>query len=210
MEIEIKYQIQDRETADAIWESDYFKHMEEAGSRESLIMKCAYFDTEDSVLRQKDIAFRVRTEGLGTVATLKWNGNSQDGLHVREEINVPITDPACLIQPSPDIFKESEDGKALLEIVGDKPLISVLEIHFRRRRLRVDRGDCLCEVVIDVGEIVTDYGEVPICELEVELFTGSKEALLQIGAGLAKHFKLTPINESKYARGLQVLDAARK
>ena len=202
----MKYRIPDRETADAIWESDYFKHIEDMDYRESLFMKGAYFDTEDSVLRSHDIAFRVRTEGSGSIATLKWGGGNYKGFHTRQEINVPIDDDACLLQPCAEIFKESEDGRALLEMIGGKPLYSVLEIHFLRRKLRVDAGDCICEVAIDVGEIVTDGGQEPICELELELFSGSQERLQEIGAGLEKHFGLAPEIEPKYVRGLRLLD----
>ena len=56
MEIEVKYLIKDRETADKIWEDKFLTSMEEEGSRETLYMKSAYFDTEDGILSKNDIA----------------------------------------------------------------------------------------------------------------------------------------------------------
>ncbi|MDO4552054.1 MAG: CYTH domain-containing protein [Bacillota bacterium] len=209
MEIELKYNIPDRETADRIWESDHFASVEDAGSREAVIMKGAYFDTEDQVLRSNYISFRVRTEGTGAMATLKQKNSGNEALHVRREINVPIRDNACLIQPSPAIFQESREGQELLKLVGERPLRCMLEIHFLRRKLRVDTGDCLCEVAIDVGEIITDAGCLPLCELEVELFTGDQKSLMEIGEGVAQRFGLKPESRSKYARGLAFLDSSK-
>lgn len=70
MEIETKYMIPDRETADRLWDDKYLASMEEEGSRETVLMKAAYFDTEDSLLAKNDIALRVRTEGESIFATL--------------------------------------------------------------------------------------------------------------------------------------------
>ena len=109
-------------------------------------MKSAYFDTEDHILSKNDIAFRVRMEGTRVVASLKWNGTVEKGLHIRGEINVPVDDPACFIQPLPDIFKESETGREVMSLVGDQKLRSLLEINFLRRRLRVDNGRSILEV----------------------------------------------------------------
>ncbi|MEI8216686.1 MAG: CYTH domain-containing protein [Eubacteriales bacterium] len=205
MEIEMKYSIKDKETSDLIWEDDYINSLADENSRENIYMKAAYFDTEDKVLSAKDIAFRVRKEGNRVVASLKWNGESSDGRHKREEINVPVNDEACFITPDPSIFKESEDGRWMLKILGGKELVNVLETRFFRRKVRIDTGECICEVAIDIGEIVTDSGSEPICELEIELFSGSEESLKEIGALIAEKYQLVPENRSKYARGLRIL-----
>jgi inorganic triphosphatase YgiF len=169
-------------------------------------MKAAYFDTEGSALAKKDIAFRVRMEGTRVVASLKWNGGSDNGLHTREEINVPVADEACFIMPDPAIFKESEAGRAMIEILDNKPLHNVLENRFLRSKMKIDTGTCICEVAIDIGEIVTDFGNEPICELEIELFTGSEESIREIGHSLSEKYGLIPQNQSKYARGLKILN----
>jgi len=205
MEIEMKFSIKDKAMAEAIWDDAYLKEIEDHDSRETVFMKSAYFDTEDNILSKKDIAFRVRMEGNRVVASLKWNGSSEDGLHIREEINVPVDDMACFIQPSPGIFKESEPGRAMMELIGDKSLQSMLEIHFLRRRLRVDTGKSIIELAIDTGDIITSNGSQPICELEIELFSGDKEDVISIGKALAERYGLTPLNQSKYARGLKLI-----
>ena len=206
MEIEMKYGIGNKEIAKSIWDDEYLLSIEEKDSREKVYMKAAYFDTDDYILSKNDIAFRVRMEGSRIVASLKWNGESVDGLHTREEINVPVTDEACLISPSPEIFKESDIGLSMIELIAGQNLHSLLETCFLRSKMRVDTGKSICEVAIDVGEIVTDFGVLPICELEIELFSGEQEDVLRIGTTLAQKYHLVPENRSKYIRGLKLLD----
>lgn len=208
MEIEMKYGIGDKEIANGIWEDEYLLSIEEKDSREKVYMKACYFDTDDYILSKNDIAFRVRMEGSRIVASLKWNGESEEGLHTREEINVPVNDETCFIIPKPEIFIESDIGRKMIELVQGKPLHSLLETRFLRSRLRVDTGKSICEVAIDEGEIVTDFGTLPICELEIELFSGDKEDVLHIGKTLADKYNLTAEDQSKYARGLTLLHDA--
>lgn len=205
MEIEMKYGIGDKECAENIWDDEDLLRIGDIESRETILMKAAYFDTSDYVLSKHDVAFRVRMEGNRVVASLKWNGTCEDGLHSREEINVPINDEACLIMPSPEVFKESDQGKAVLELLGDKKLHSLMETCFLRKRMRIDSGKAICEFAIDEGEIVTDFGTLPICELEIELFSGEEQEVNVIGERLAQKYNLVPENRSKYARGLNLL-----
>jgi triphosphatase len=205
MEIELKYAIKDKDIAKNIWEDEYLSSIEEKDSREKVYMKASYFDTEDYILSENDIAFRVRMEGSRIVASLKWNGASVKGLHTREEINVPVKDEVCFISPDPEIFKESDIGRDMIALVQGKPLHSFMETRFLRSRMRVDTGKSICEIAIDEGDIVTDYGSLPICELEIELFSGDREDVLRIGETLAEKYLLTEENKSKYARGLKLL-----
>ena len=206
MEIEMKYGIGDKEIAKSIWEDEYLTSIEEKDSREKVYMKASYFDTDDYILSKNDIAFRIRMEGSRIVASLKWKGASVDGLHTREEINVPVNDEACFILPDPEIFKESDIGRDMIALVSVKPLHSLLETRFLRSRMRVDTGNTICEVAIDEGEIVTDFGNLPICELEIELFSGDQEDVIRIGQTLAEKYELTAEDRSKYARGLKLLE----
>ena len=205
MEIELKYNIHDKDVADKLLQDAELVAMEETASRESLYMKAAYFDTKDYILSKNDIAFRVRTEGSKVVASLKWSGKCEGALHTREEINVPMDDEACLICPSPQIFKESDIGEEMIQLIGEKSIQSIMEVGFLRSRLRIDTGTSIMEISVDKGEIVTDSGIAPICEVEIELFSGDKEALEKLGGDLAEKYHLQPEKRSKYARGLALL-----
>ncbi|HCU07632.1 MAG TPA: hypothetical protein DF480_01440 [Clostridiales bacterium] len=205
MESELKYRIKDREMADAIWDDECLLAIADPSSREKLVMKAVYFDTEDHVLSGSNMAFRVRLEGESIFATLKWGGHSSNGFHEREEINVPVTGEQYFIEPPTNLFAESEDGKALVCMIGNKPLINMLETRYLRRRMRVDLNDCLMEIAIDTGSIVTDMGEEPILELEIELFAGEVKTLKDLGRKLAEKYGLIPEDQSKLGRGLKLL-----
>lgn len=208
MEVELKYRIPDKETMEKIWDDGFVTEIEEKDSREDILMKAAYFDTEDRILSANDIAFRVRMEGKKIVASLKWNDKDVtiSGLHMREEINIPVDDDACFIAPKADIFKESAEGRDLLEVIGDSPLVNIMEMVFVRRKLRLDDGDCICELSLDDGKIVCDKFEAPIREMEIELFSGEQEDLVKLGEKIAQEYDLEPEKDSKYARGLELIE----
>jgi triphosphatase len=209
LEFELKYKIHDKKLLTVIPSDEYLLSVEEKDTREQVFMKAAYFDTEDFVLSSNDIAFRVRMDGARIVASLKWNDSGDNGLYTREEINVPVDDPACCLMPDPGLFRESEMGKDLAEMFSGKPLVSILETKFLRNRFRVDTGEAICEISLDDGDIITDFGKLRITEMEIELFSGGKEGLMKLGKTLAEKYELTPELESKYARGLKLLGRGR-
>lgn len=209
MELEMKYRIESRDIADSIWDDDLLMSLSDLSSREKLIMKAVYFDTEDHILSTNNMAFRVRLEGERIFATLKWGGHSSNGFHEREEINVPIAPVAgktYFINPPVDLFSESDEGKALIKFVGEKPLINMLETRYLRRRMRIDLNDSIMEIAIDTGNIVTDQGDEPILELEIELFTGDVKDVKELGKALAEKYNLIPENSSKLARGFALMN----
>jgi inorganic triphosphatase YgiF len=210
LEIELKYRLHDKKLLTLIPNDSDLVAIEEKGTREQLFMKAAYFDTEDYILSKNDIAFRVRMEGARIVASLKWNDSSDGGLYTREEVNVPVDDPACFLMPDPLLFKESEAGKDVTELLNGKPLVSIFEMKFLRNRFRVDTGGAICEVSLDDGDIITDLGELHIAEVEIELFSGNNDEFLKLGASLAEKYGLAPELESKYARGLKLLGRERR
>lgn len=205
MELEMKYGIGGKNIAENIWTDEYLMTIEEADTREKVFMKAAYFDTNDHVLCKNDITFRIRMEGSRIIATLKWSGKSEGAFHQREEINVPVVDEACFIKPDPEVFKESQIGQELIKLLGDRELESIIETNFLRSRFRVDTGNSIIEVSIDKGEIITEEGNEPILELELELFSGQEEELFALGTKMSEKYDLTPEERSKYARGKAML-----
>ncbi len=206
MELEMKYSIPDKATADAIWDDDYLAEIGDMSTRKKTVMKAVYFDTPDRLLSGNNVAFRVRSEDGYMLATLKWGARVSDGFHSREEVNVPVAGDNCFIASPKEIFKESEDGLKLLELIGDRSLVNLLETRFLRSRMRISYGSSIMEMAIDTGSIVTDNGELPIMELELELFAGDPADMKALGKRLAERFNLTPGNESKLRRGLDLLD----
>lgn len=206
MEIELKYKIPAGVIAEDIWKDKIFSDMEEAGSREEIYLDARYFDTDDCDLAKNEIAYRIRREGERIVAALKWKGHSEGALHVREEINVPVMSDEADIS----VFNESEIGRELTNIIGGKQVKCFLETKFNRRRFRIDTGTGIFELSVDTGRIVTDYGEEPISEVEIELFSGEKEELLELGERLQNKYQLETEEISKYARGIEIIRRNKK
>jgi inorganic triphosphatase YgiF len=203
MEIELKYKIDSREILEKIERDKFLASIREKGSVATITMKAAYFDTEDHILMQNNIAFRIRKEGDRLVGTLKWRDRETgiSGLYARDEISVPVADNSCFLSPDPYIFKDSQEGQAMLEAISGQPLVLIFETVFTRRRFRIDSAGTICEVSLDTGEIIAGSSYAPIQELEIELFSGSEDELIRIGDKVAGLYGLEPEPLSKFARG---------
>ena len=205
MEIELKYSIEDDSIIRSIMEDRILTSIEKKNSRETLAMHAVYFDTADGDLRKNHIAFRIRLEGSRYIATLKRRSTAEAGLHRREEINAPVTDHDFIENPSISIFSGDELIDDISAEIADKKLIPVIEMNFAREEFRIDYKGSIMEISVDQGDIITANGSCPICELEIELYSGSEEDLVKQGKQLQKSYDLKEENISKYARGLALL-----
>lgn len=201
MEIELKYAINSKETAAAIWEDSDLKKIEEPETRETLFMDAIYFDTKDMDLSKNDMAYRVRREGDRLVASLKWGGGSEGALHKREEINIPVNDT----KPDPVIFEACDIGPDLMRIISGKELQPLVEMHIERKRFRVEYEGSLLELSVDDGEIRTDSGATHVSELEIEIYNGGEEGMMKLGQLLTEKYELVSEKRSKFYRGLMLL-----
>ena len=206
MEQEMKYSIPNKETADAIWEDAQHSECTDLNTAEPVVMKAVYFDTPDHALTNSNLTLRIRAEGERCIATVKWGGCVSNGFHQKEEINVPVESDISFINPSVDIFKGCEVGDKLLELTEGKQLINLLETRFLRRRLRLNYQGNLIELSVDTGNVVTDNGEVPIQELELELYVGQAESVVELGQKMAEQYGLSPKDSSKFADGIALLN----
>jgi len=208
MEIELKYRIDTVEQYENLLSDAWITGLAENEEPEIVRMKAAYFDTEDLILNRHNIAFRIRNESERTIATLKWREDDEgiSGLYIRSEINIPITDQTCFFNPDPTIFKESAEGKDLLDILDSKPLINIFDMIFTRKRIRIDYEKSILELALDEGIIVAGDKSNQLRELEIEIYTGNKKDLLAVGKQIAKKHKLQPELKTKFARGIELLN----
>lgn len=173
-------------------------------------LQAIYFDTSDRRLAAAGIALRLRKEGRRWVQTLKTG--SAHGME-RGEHNVARTLPAGL-EPSPDLTLHagSAPGEALAAALapgadGVAPRLVALyrtDVWRRHRLLRSRYGTV--ELALDRGEIsATAQDGVarrwPVCELEIELRTGSPRAVTDVAARWAKRHGLWLDTRSKAERG---------
>ena len=206
MEIELKYHVNDEETANLVFDSEDIKSITDEGSEESIVMRAVYFDTEDRRLSRELMTFRVRREGQKIIGTIKWNGKSESGMHVREEINIPISDESKLETPDIEIFSETPIYDDLKRVVGNRVLTKVIETDVIRRQARIDTGKSICELSYDSGKIFAGGKEGIISEMEIELYSGDREDMENLGQILSEKFGLTPETRSKFRQGLELME----
>jgi triphosphatase len=212
MEIELKYNVDSVEKYENILSDNWIRSHAENAEPENIRMKAAYFDTEDHTLIKHNVAFRIRSEGERTLATLKWREDDEgiSGLYVRSEINIPIADQTCFFHPDPEVFKESSEGKDLLDLIDNRPLINIFDMVFMRKCYRIDYGRSILEVALDEGLIVAGTKSDPLRELEIEIYSGDKEDLLAVGKKIAEKYSLEPELKTKFARGVELITIAEE
>ncbi len=159
-----------------------------------------YYDTPDLTLRDKRIAFRLRKINDQWIQTIKGGGNVSAGLHQRHEWEHPV------VSKQADFSKITDAG--LVELFADKNLRQQLRPIFvtdftRITFLLLFMQDCKIEFCIDQGEIIADQRTHPICEVELELKSGTPSQLLAFAELLEKEcpFPLIPENINKAMRG---------
>lgn len=206
MEIELKYILEKKEDADRIFSDGFIRSITDENSEEENDYRAIYYDTEDRRFSRENMVLRLRQEGRRYVATLKWNGFSDSGFHQREEINVPVADAELMTHPTVEVFHQSQMIDELRKLLGDRKLIPVMEMEFRRRQMRLDTGKSICELSADIGRIICGEKTAPISELELELYSGSREDMEALGAKISSKFGLKPGEKSKFRQGLDLLD----
>lgn len=205
MEIELKYIIDDDDLIPSLMDDKMLTEIEIPDSRKTVSMRAIYYDTADGDLVGDKAAFRARIEGDIYMATFKANSVVEEGVHKREEINVPFEDPDFVEEPSLEVFGNSEIVRKYAEKIGDKDFVRLMEMHFVRELFRVSLNDSVIEVCMDQGDIYVGDETAPICEMEMELQSGSIEDVKTLGEMIERAYGLVPSRKSKFARGLELI-----
>ena len=206
MEIEFKYKIPDSELAERIFSDPDIIAITDDDSEETIDLHAIYFDTDDRRLSREGITFRTRKEGSSYIATIKWNGSSENGLYVREEINVPLPDITKFKIPDYGVFSQSPMYDTLQDVIGTRELKKRVEVKVTRRQIRIDTGKSICEISYDNGVVINGSSQGTISEMEVELYSGSREDMEEFGETLSEKYGLEPENRSKFKQGIELED----
>jgi inorganic triphosphatase YgiF len=157
-----------------------------------------YFDTPDLNLFDAGVSLRVRRTSGRWIQTIKVAGKSLAGLHQRDEWEDPIA------KSHPDFTKIIEPS--LLKLFSDRQLRETIkpifqtEVHRSTWQLCFDNGDEV-ELVMDVGQVISNQHVEPISEIELELKSGNKRRLFDITLALMQDIPLTINNKTKSERG---------
>lgn len=164
-------------------------------------MISTYFDTPDFRLMREQVALRVRKIGQRHIQTIKCAPTVENGVNSRHEWE-----------------REVEAETPALEGVGNKRVRKLLAGSKVRKRLAaqfvtdvkratwpIRRNGSLVELAIDVGEIKSAKGRVPVCEAEFELKSGPIDGVYALAHELHKSIPFTLEPLSKAERGFALV-----
>ena len=83
-------------------------------------------------------------------------------------------------------------------------LIPVCGAKFTRLSRLLELPDARVELALDRGVLLGGSKEIPFCEVELELKSGSEETLVALANSLAAEFSLKAEPQSKFARARQL------
>lgn len=158
-------------------------------------METTYYDTPSRSLSARHYTLRRRMENTTSVCTLKTPAKG----HGRQELEIQCNSiesaiPVLCAKGAPaDFFQLTKEG-----------IVPVCGAKFTRLAIPVVLEDCQVELALDTG-ILTGGGKTqPLCEVEVELKSGSKAAAEQFAFALAAIYGLELENRSKFRRALSL------
>lgn len=161
---------------------------QEFGDFAEISMETTYFDTAEHLLSAGKITLRRRMENGVSVCTVKTPAPG----HGRGEWE--MEGPWCP-EAAAGLF-----AQAGLEEIPFASLLPVCGAKFTRLAKAVDLGDTVVELALDEGVLLGGGREEVLCEMEVELKSGSEEATVQWAQALARRYGLHPQAKSKFKR----------
>ena len=155
-----------------------------------------YFDTPTFDLAEVEISLRLRKDGQRWLQTIKTGGSGSAGLHQRQELEFPVS-------------RQALDWARLAGTPFANQLTSFRSTLTAQFRTRFDRQLWLLhgptgaeiEIAIDQGLILAGRQQQALCELELELKSGSVDDLFVIALALSARHPLVLENCSKAQRG---------
>ena len=160
------------------------------GEEKHFSMETTYYDTPGRELSARHITLRRRMENECSVCTLK--APAETG-RLEFELECGSIESAipelCKLAPIPEL-------PTLLE----KGVEPVCGARFNRLAKTLTYLDTTIEIALDKGILSGGGKEIPLCEVEFELKSGSEEQLRQFAAIAALRYGLTQERRSKFAR----------
>ena len=163
-----------------------------------------YYDTPDHALQRQGVALRVRQIGTRAqpawVQTLKTAGVEGSALSRRGEWEQALPGP----QLDPDLLRSTPWPELDPQGAWFAALVPVFTSSFERLCWRVQGKDFGVEVALDRGSVQMDGHRAPLCELEIELLSGTPDALFDTAAQLGQQLALLPLHMSKAERAYRL------
>jgi inorganic triphosphatase YgiF len=159
-----------------------------------------YYDTPKLDLHKSEMALRLRHTGRQWLQTLKGGGSVQAGLHQRNEWEVPVSRAALDFSATQAV----EWDEHLLPSMRKK-LKPVFVTDFSRNSRMLDFHGAQIELCMDQGEVRTEQRSTPICELELELKSGTPRKLFELAKAILEIVPFELETVSKAEQGYRLL-----
>ena len=211
METEVKLAFKDRESLFSAASSAWFvSHLESPDSK-PFTLENFYLDTTGRALCSRGVSLRKRhytsEDSDFFEFTAKYKGEVKEGVHNHFEWNLKSHEGVLDL----DAFKRDAEGDDLslleevLKGIEDDSLVVLCSNTFERTYYSFRYGSSVMEACIDYGKIKDSAGNPcdTICEMELELKTGSVEDLEGAKSQIVKDFGAVPFDETKLARTLK-------
>ncbi len=156
-------------------------------------METTYYDTSNQALSNRHVTLRRRFENGTSVCTVK----TPVSTYGRGEWECCCDNIQDAI---PELCKLGASSM-LLELTADG-VVEVCGAKFHRRAGTITFRESQLEIALDQGVLSGGGKEIPLCEIEVELKSGTPEDAVVFGGLLASRFGLVPQNRSKFRRAL--------
>ena len=166
-----------------------------SGDRQFLTMETVYYDTPSGALSARRYTLRLRLENRTAVCTLKApEQGAGRGEWETECSRIEDAIPElCKLGAPTDLPDLAAEG-----------LVAVCGARFQRVARTVVLEECTLELAIDKGILTGGGRQIPLCEVEVELKSGSREACDRYAQALARQFSLQPEPKSKFRRAFDL------
>ena len=155
-------------------------------------METTYYDTPSGGLSARHYTLRTRLENGVRVCTLKTPAKIGRG---EWEIRCDTIEEAVAQFPA---FGCPEDFAQLVQ----EGILPICGARFTRIAKSIALADGTVELALDQGHLMGGGQEIPLCEVEVELKSGSVQLCDTFAKMLATRFGLQPESHSKFRRAL--------
>lgn len=164
-------------------------------------MVSTYFDTPDFRLMRERIALRVRKIGQRHIQTVKCAPTVENGINSRNEWEREVT------ADRPNVKGVGNKRVRRLLTAGKvrRHLAPQFVTDVKRATWPLTLRDARVELAVDVGEIKSSNGSVPVCEAEFELKSGSIDGVYALAQELHKSIPFTLEPLSKAERGFALV-----
>jgi len=170
--------------------------LQDFGPWQAITMATTYYDSPSGALAARKFTLRCRLENGTPVCTVK----APAGKLERGEWE--LSGEPDILKAIPTLCGIGAPGE--LQALAAEGLLPICGASFTRQAAVIAEADAVLELALDSGFLFAGENRAPLCEVEVELKSGSRETAMAFGALLAARYGLIPEPKSKFKRALEL------